>query len=162
MNDLAYGFNPNEMVRYLQKPASAFRKKDLVDFVGAHGIEMINFRYVAEDGKLKSLGFAINSKEHLEELLTYGERVDGSSLFSFISAGSSDLYVVPRYRTAFINPFSEIPAMDILCSFYTSDGKPLDSAPEQILRRAHALFKSTTGKHLNSGHQTDRPIFTTC
>lgn len=145
MNDIESGLNPNELVRHLQKPASEFRRQDLVDFIEAHGIEMINFRYVAEDGKLKSLSFAINSREHLEELLTFGERVDGSSLFSFISAGSSDLYVIPRYRTAFVNPFSEIPTLDILCSFYSNDGTPLENAPEQILKRAHTLFKNRTG-----------------
>ncbi len=42
-------------------------------------------------------------------ILSYGERVDGSSLFAFIEAGSSDMYVIPRYRTAFLNPFSEVP-----------------------------------------------------
>ena len=74
MSDLQTALNPNKLVRYLQKPASVFRRQDLVDFIGAHGIEMINFRYVAEDGKLKSLSFVINSREHLEELLTYGDR----------------------------------------------------------------------------------------
>lgn len=43
-----------------------------MDFIETTGIEMINFRYVAEDGKMKSLSFVINSREHLVELLTYG------------------------------------------------------------------------------------------
>lgn len=144
-NNSRFGLHPNDLVKYLEKPASEFSRQDLVKYITDHGIEVINFRYVAEDGKLKSLGFVINSTEHLNELLTYGERVDGSSLFSFISAGSSDLYVVPRYRTAFVNPFSEIPALDVLCSFYTSDGCPLHSAPDQIVKRAHTLFRSKTG-----------------
>jgi glutamine synthetase len=77
-------------------------------------------------------------------MLSYGERVDGSSLFSFIEAGSSDLYVLPRYKTAFLNPFSETPTLDILCSYYNKDGEPLASSPEYILRKAHkALFDET-------------------
>jgi glutamine synthetase len=66
-------------------------------------------------------------------------------LFSYIEAGSSDLYVIPRYSTAFVNPFAEIPTLDILCSFYTSQGLPLETAPEYILRKAHSVFKSRTG-----------------
>ncbi len=66
---------------------------------------MVNFRYVADDGRLKTLNFAISSKEYLDTILSAGERVDGSSLFSFIGAGSSDLYVIPRYRTAFVKSF---------------------------------------------------------
>jgi glutamine synthetase len=150
MDEKTFSLAPNELVRYLQKPSAEFRREDLVDFIEATGIEMINFRYVAEDGKLKSLSFVINSREHLIELLTYGERVDGSSLFSFISAGSSDLYVIPRYKSAFVNPFSEIPALELLCSFYTSDGSPLENAPEQILKRAHTLFKKRTGMNFKA------------
>lgn len=145
MKDRYVNLNPNELVKFLGKPAKEFLRNDLIRFIEAYNIEGINFRYIAEDGRLKALSFVIHSREHLEQILTYGERVDGSSLFSFVDAGSSDLYVVPRYRTAFLNPFSEIPALDILCSFYTSDGKPLENAPEYILKKAHDLFKLKTG-----------------
>ncbi|HKL38139.1 MAG TPA: glutamine synthetase beta-grasp domain-containing protein, partial [Bacteroidales bacterium] len=145
MKDSNILMNPNELVKFLKKPACQFTKKDLINFVEEYEIEMVNFRYVAEDGKLKTLNFIISSKEHLDAILTTGERVDGSSLFSFIEAGSSDMYVIPRYKTAFVNPFSEVPALDILCSFYDSEGKPLESAPENILRKAHRHFKDATG-----------------
>jgi len=145
MNDSEILMNPNELVRFLKKPSAEFTKNDIIRFCEAKNIEMVNFRYVADDGRLKTLNFAISSKEYLDTILSAGERVDGSSLFSFIGAGSSDLYVIPRYRTAFVNPFSEVPAIDILCSFYDSEGKPLESSPENVLRKAHNLFKSETG-----------------
>lgn len=66
-------------------------------------------------------------------------------MFSYIDAESSDLYVIPRFRTAFVNPFTEQPTLDILCSFYTKDGKPLESAPEYILKKASILFTKETG-----------------
>lgn len=138
-------YSANLLEQHLQKPASEFTREDLVRYVGETGIRMVNFRYVAEDGKLKSLNFMLNSIDHLRSILSTGERVDGSSLFSYISTGSSDLYVIPRYKTAFRNPFSEIPALDILCSFYSSEGKPLESAPENILRKAHGRFMEKTG-----------------
>lgn len=137
--------NPNPLVQFLNKPQKDFTKADLIRYIAHHEIEMVNLRYAGSDGKLKTLNFMINSPEHLDSILTYGERVDGSSLFPYIEAGSSDLYVIPRYRTAFLNPFSEIPAIDLLCSYYTKDGKPLDSAPEYTLRKAHEEFKKVTG-----------------
>lgn len=137
--------SPNELVKFLDKPAAEFRRDDIIRYIEAHGIRMVNFRYIAEDGKLKTLNFIINSREHLRQILTHGERVDGSSLFSFISAGSSDLYVIPRYSTAFLNPFSEIPSLEILCSFYTNEGRCLDNSPGYILKKAHALFRQRTG-----------------
>ena len=137
--------NPNELVQFLKKPSQEFTREDIIRFIEAKGIAMINFRYVADDGKLKSLNFVPFSRDHLESILTAGERVDGSSLFSFVESGSSDLYLIPRYRTAFVNPFSGVPTLEILCSFYNNDGNPLESAPEYILRKAYTRFTEKTG-----------------
>lgn len=137
--------NPNPLVQYLNKPAYEFTKEDLIRYCEDNNIGAVNFRYTGWDGRLKTLNFIINSKEHLDSILSYGERVDGSSLFSFVEAGSSDLYVMPRYKTAFVNPFTEIPSLDILCSYFDKDGNPLESAPEHILKKAHQSFKDVTG-----------------
>ncbi len=137
--------NPSSLVQYLNKPSDEFTKADLIRYIDDHNISMINFRYTGGDGRLKTLNFVINSREHLDNILSTGERVDGSSLFPFIGASSSDLYVLPRYKTAFVNPFSEIPTLDILCSYYDKDGNPLESSPEYILRKAHKTLKEQTG-----------------
>ncbi len=143
--DKKIAMNPNPVVQYLNKPADQLTKEDLIRFIEDYDIEMINFRYVGWDGRLKTLNFIIGSREHLENILTAGERVDGSSLFPFVEAGSSDLYVIPRYKTAFLDPFSEIPTLNILCAYYDSNGNPVESAPEQVLKKAHKAFQNTTG-----------------
>ena len=135
----------NELVRFLGKPQRDFTREDIVRYVTESDIEMVNFMYPAADGRLKTLNFVINSLAYLETILTLGERVDGSSLFPFISAGSSDLYVVPRYRTAFRDPFAEIPTLTMLCSFCDKDGQPLESSPEHTLHKACEEFTRTTG-----------------
>jgi glutamine synthetase len=137
--------NPNPLVQYLGKLPTEFTKADLINYIQGNGIEMLNFRYNGADGRLKVLNFVIQGIRHLDEILTTGERVDGSSLFRHIEAESSDLYVVPRYRTAFLNPFTEIPTLEILCSYYDKDGNPLKSSPEYILHRAHEVLKERTG-----------------
>lgn len=145
MRELEVLMNPNKLVQHLKKPASEFTRYDIIKFIDDNNIEMLNFRYVGEDGKLKTLNFVITGKNYLESILSTGERVDGSSLFSYIHAETSDLYVIPRFSTAFVNPFTEKPTLDIMCSFYTKDGKPLESAPEYILKKAHKVFKKETG-----------------
>jgi len=140
----------NAVVAYLKKAPAEFSKADIVDFVANNGIEMVNFMYPAADGRLKTLNFVINNQAYLETILTLGERVDGSSLFPFISAGSSDLYVVPRFRTAFVDPFATLPTLTMLCSFFDKDGKPLESAPEQVLDKACRAFSETTGLNFNA------------
>lgn len=137
--------NPNPLVQYLQKPASAFTKDDIVRYIEERQIEMINFRYTAEDGKLKTMNFMVTGHDELDMILTSGERIDGSAIFSFLQPNESDLYLVPRYKTAFINPFSEIPAIDLICSFYGPDGEPFESSPVYILRKARNEFHKSTG-----------------
>lgn len=143
-----FSFNPNPLVRFLQKPAELFTREDLIKFVEGNRIQHLNFRYVAGDGRLKTLNFIITGHDHLENVLTFGERVDGSSLFPFMETGSSDLYVVPRYRTAFINPFSEEPSLEILCSFFDHQGNLLELSPEYVLRKAISHFRKTTGLNM--------------
>ncbi|MCY6361573.1 glutamine synthetase beta-grasp domain-containing protein [Bacteroides thetaiotaomicron] len=114
-------------------------------FYSENNIRMVNFMYPAADGRLKTLNFVINNAAYLDAILTCGERVDGSSLFPFIEAGSSDLYVVPRFRTAFVDPFAEIPTLSMLCSFFNKDGEPLESSPEHTLHKACKAFTDVTG-----------------
>ncbi len=137
--------SPNRIARYLGKPPGDFTREDLIRFIEQNNVEMVNFRYVGGDGRLKTLSFVVTSRTQLDRLLSAGERVDGSSLFSYMDAASSDLYVIPRYRTAYVNPFSTIPTVDILCSYYTSEGIRLASSPESILRKAHEVLKHSTG-----------------
>ena len=145
MNE-AVVLNPNPLIRFLDKPSDDFTRADLIRFIESKGIQMLNFRYAGADGRLKTLNFIIKSRQHLDMILSAGERVDGSSLFPYyIEAGSSDLYVIPRYRTAFLNPFSEIPALDIICSYYDKDGLPFANSPEYIMRKAHNALKKSSG-----------------
>ena len=145
MEDTRLAMNPNRITRYLGKLPQEFTKKDLIKFIEENQIEMLNFRYIAGDDRLKTLNFVVTSKDQLDRLLSTGERADGSSLFPYIDAASSDLYVIPRYKTAFVNPFSAIPTVDILCSYYTKEGTPLPSSPENVLKKAHESLKAATG-----------------
>ena len=141
----SFAMSRNHLERTLGKASADFTRADIIEYISREGIEMVNFMYVAADGRLKTLNFVINSLEYLETILSTGERVDGSSLFPFIEAGRSDLYVIPRYSSAFRDPFAEIPTLTLLCSYFDKDGMPLDSDPRQILERACKEFKEVSG-----------------
>ena len=141
----------NPLVSFLKKNPKDFTKADMIKFVEENEIRMINFHYVAGDGRIKTLGFVLHSREYLEQILSNGERVDGSNIFpAFIHAGSSDLYVIPRFSTAFIHPFAEIPTLSFLCSYYNKDGQPLENSPEYILRKAVKSFTEVTGMYFEA------------
>ena len=150
MNENLLLLNANPIVRSLQKLPREFTKSDIISYVRDNGIEMVNFMYPGGDGRLKTLNFTVNSLQYLDTILTCGERVDGSSLFSFVESGNSDLYVVPRFSTAFLDPFSDIPTLCMLCSFFDKDGRPFASAPEHTLVKASEAFSEKTGMEFHA------------
>jgi glutamine synthetase len=141
---------PHPIVRLLQKPAADFTCSDLVRAAAELDLRQVNLRYVGGDGRLKTLAFPVDSREHLVDVLMKGERVDGSSIFPGTDTAASDVYIVPRHRTAFVNPFGERPSLDVLCSFYDPDGQPLPYAREQIVRRAAEVLEQETGMVLEA------------
>lgn len=146
MTDKNLEMTPNQVVSFLKKKQEDFTKEDIIGFIRANGIRMVNFMYPAEDGRVKTLNFIINSLDYLETILSQGERVDGSSLFpSFVEAGSSDLYVIPRFRTAFVDPFAEIPTLSMLCSFFDKDGRAFECDPYNAVLAAAKSFREKTG-----------------
>lgn len=135
----------NPVAAYLQKQPDSFTREDIVRYITDNNVECVNFMYPAADGRLKTLNFIINDLEYLETILTLGERVDGSSLFPFIEAGNSDLYALPMFSTAFVDPFAELPTVGFLCRFFDKDGNPLECSPEYTLEKACSRFTEETG-----------------
>jgi len=87
----------------------------------------------------------VSCTEHAERILAEGERVDGSSLFKgMVDASLSDLYIIPEYKTAFLNPFDE-GSLDFICRYMTKDGNLASFAPDNILAKARKFFCEKTG-----------------
>jgi glutamine synthetase len=136
--------------KILDKPRDEFTRQDLLRVVEQEGIERIGFHYTALDGKLKELKIPIASRSQVELILAEGERVDGSSLFKgMVDTSLSDLYVVPIYRSAFLNPF-EPHSLDFLCRYVTKDGELAPFAPDTILINACKMFREHTGLELHT------------
>ncbi len=138
----------NELTEITGKERNSFNREDIIKIIDTLNIERLTFRYTGLDGKMKELRIPVQSKTQIEQVLAGGERVDGSSLFKgLVDASLSDLYAVPIYRTAFLNPFDE-GSLDILCRFITREGIPASFAPDNILYNASKLFEKNTGLEL--------------
>jgi glutamine synthetase len=132
-------FNP--ISKIVNKPPQDFQRKDLIKVVQAKKLERITFQYTGLDSKLKELKIPVPSRLQAERILAEGERVDGSSLFKgLMDVAVSDLYVVPDYKTAFINPFDE-KSLNIICRYFTADGNLAPFALDNILYSAHCLLQ---------------------
>jgi len=143
-------FYQNPLEQFLGKSKMEFTKEDIIRFIQSEGIQLVDFHYVGGDGRIKSLNFPVQCEKQLDNILSYGERVDGSSLFKHVETGSSDLYVVPKYRTAFVNPFAEIPTLGILCRYFDKDGNPMAGTPDNILAAADKALTEKTGYTLEA------------
>ena len=55
MADNKFVLSPNAIARFAGKAPEAFTKADIVDFIIARGVRMVNFLYPAQDGRVKTL-----------------------------------------------------------------------------------------------------------
>ncbi len=140
----------NPISLLLGKEKKDWTREDLIKVILEKQIERITFNYTGIDGKIKELKIPITSRKHAELILAEGERCDGSSLFKgMVDAGKSDLYVVPVYKTAFLNPFDD-KSLNIICRFLDRNGRPAEFAPDNILAKAASNFTAKTGLELYS------------
>ncbi|MBS3819027.1 glutamine synthetase [bacterium] len=140
----------NPLAVLLDKKPEDFRRMDCLDVIKKKNIERITFHYTALDGRLKELKLPVSDLAQAERVLAQGERVDGSSLFKgIVEPGLSDLYVVPEYKTAFLNPFDE-KSLDFICRYLNKDGQRAPFAPDNILQRAYQLFQRNSGLTFHS------------
>ncbi|ABF39171.1 L-glutamine synthetase [Candidatus Koribacter versatilis Ellin345] len=138
----------NPMSLLTDKPREEFTRADLLDVIEQKEIERITFHYTALDGKYKELKVPVANRRQAERILADGERVDGSSLFrDMVDVNLSDLYVVPVYKSAFLNPFGE-PSLELTCRYLNVRGEMVDFAPDAILHNAAELFRRSTGCEL--------------
>jgi len=145
--DVAYALS-NPLAVLLGKGPESFQRADFLKIIRDKNIERITFHYTALDGKIKELKLPVASTTQVEYVLAEGERVDGSSLFKgMVDMGLSDLYVVPVYRSAFLNPFDS-GSLDFICRYLTKNGEPAPYALDNILAKAVTLFHRNTGLDL--------------
>ncbi len=138
----------NPLCNILEKDKNDFNRNDFLKIIEEKKIERITFHYLGIDGKLKELKLPMGTRKQAERILADGERVDGSSLFKgLVDTTLSDLYVVPVYKSAFLNPFDE-GSLDFVCRYLTKDGELAPFAPDNILYKSHKLFKKNTGLEL--------------
>ncbi len=131
---------------------SGWTVDDLTAFVRDRGVRIVSLMHVGGDGWLKTLDFVPHDTSHLADILTGGERADGSSLFGElgIPVGASDIAIRPRLATAFLDPFAHEPTLAVLCSHFNRHGAPLPESPDTLVRAAHARLVQDTGMELHA------------
>jgi len=132
----------------LGKPAAELQRSDIIAYIQQHGIQYLCFQYPDLENRLREVMIPVNSIEYAHRVLAAGERVDGSSIFKgIIPSGESDLYIVPNYSTAYLNPFLD-KTVNIVCSFLNRHEQEADFTPQNLLKNAWQRIVDEQGLEL--------------
>jgi glutamine synthetase len=116
--------------------------RELLQFVSDEGIKMIDMRFVDLPGLWQH--FSISANEIEEEMFEEGLGFDGSSIRGFQEIQESDMILIPDASTAFKDPFTAVPTLNIICN--VKDPVTLQSYtrdPRHIAQKAENYLKST-------------------
>jgi glutamine synthetase len=138
--------------RLIGKTSEQWTVDDLVEIVGRLGIRLVSLMHVGGDGWLKTLDFVPRDLAHLREVLSFGERADGSSLFGAmgVQVTASDVVLRPRLSTAFVDPFASFPTLVVFCGHHGRDAAPLPESPDTIVRKAYDRLQIELGVELQA------------
>lgn len=110
-------------------------KEKILAEVEDSNVKLIVLQFVDILGTIKSVTIPV---EHLEEALDEGYPFDGSSIEGFVRIYESDMLAMPDPKTFKILTWrpGEKKEARIICDIQRPGGKPFESCPRQILKRA--------------------------
>jgi glutamine synthetase len=88
--------------------------EDLLKAIKDNKIEMIDLRFTDIPGLWQH--FSVPPRALDRDAMVEGVGFDGSSIRGFQEIQESDMLVVPDPATAFLDPFAEVPTLDLICN----------------------------------------------
>ncbi len=105
-------------------------------------VEVVDLRFCDLLGTTQH--FSVPAHVITEEIFEEGIGFDGSSIRGWQSIHESDMIIVPDPKTAFIDPFTEIKTMNLICEVVDPiTREPYGRDPRYIAKKAEAYLKST-------------------
>lgn len=111
-------------------------------FCQEKGIKAIDFKLINLEGRWHHLTIPV--ERLTEQLIEDGIGFDGSS-YGFLTLEKSDMVFRPDFKTAFVDPFCEIPTLSIISNIYSLGEKTerFGGDPRYIAEKAESYLKST-------------------
>jgi glutamine synthetase type I len=115
---------------------------DVMKLVEEHEVAFVDFRFTDTRGKEQHVSVPVSAFD--ESKFESGHAFDGSSISGWKGIQASDMLLLPDPVTAFLDPFTQIPTLNITCDVIEpSDGQGYSRDPRSLARRAEAYLKST-------------------
>jgi glutamine synthetase len=116
--------------------------KEVLAVIKEKNIQFVDLRFMDFPGLQQHFTFPVSQID--EEVFESGIGFDGSSIRGWQSIHESDMLVLPDSRTAFIDPFSDIPTLVIYCNILDPITKERYSRdPRNVAQKAENYLIST-------------------
>ena len=107
-----------------------------------HHIEFVDLRFCDLRGKEHHITIPKNKVD--ETLIQHGKVFDGSSIAGWCMISKSDLVLKPDLSTPIVDPFCEVPTLNIRCDVMDpATQQPYTRDPRAVARRAEAYLKNS-------------------
>lgn len=111
------------------------------ELIKKHNIKIIDFRFVDMPGLWQH--FSVTTDEINQGLFDNGIGFDGSSIRGFQEIHESDMVLLPDVDTAFVDPFTRFPTLNVICDVFEPGLKPYLRSPRTVAKMAEIYLKST-------------------
>src|SRR5437867_1472765 len=107
-----------------------------------NGIQVIDLRFCDMLGQWQH--FSVTRNEFDEDAFTHGVGFDGSSIRGFQKIHESDMLLFPDADSCFVEPFTSIPTLTIICDIRDPmTAKPYSRDSRYVARKAESYLRST-------------------
>jgi glutamine synthetase len=115
---------------------------DVVRQIRDQKIQMVDFRFIDLPGIWQH--FTIPAQEVDESIFEDGLGFDGSSIRGFQQIQESDMILMPDTTTAFVDPFTAHPTLNLICDVADPlTREPYTRDPRYVAKKAENYLKST-------------------
>ncbi len=116
--------------------------REVIDLATEREAKVVDIRFVDLPGTWHH--FSIPASVLTEEVFEDGLGFDGSSIRGFQKINESDMLLIPDPETAFMDPFTEHPTLNIICDIEDPITRERYSRdPRNVAKKAEAYLKST-------------------
>lgn len=114
---------------------------EILTLIKEKQIQMVDFRLVDMPGRQHHV--TIPAAEVDEDMLTHGVAFDGSSIQGFRGIEESDMVMRPDLDTAYVDAFTAVPTLDLVCDIYDPAGVRYNRDPRFIAQKAEAFMRQS-------------------
>ncbi len=116
--------------------------KEVIELAIEREAKVVDVRFVDLPGVWQH--FAMPLSAFTEDVFEDGIGFDGSSIRGFQKINESDMLLIPDPDTAFMDPFTEVPQLDIICDIEDPITRERYSRdPRQVAKKAEAYLRGT-------------------